>query len=76
MAEEVKQEVKQEEKKVDAKKIMWTIFKVILGIVFLLLAVYLLVGRMWWQDTWVVIKGSVSPFLILAALITFAIAKE
>lgn len=70
------EEVKQEEKKEEGKKIISVILKVILGLVFLVLAVYLLVGRSWWQDTWFVIRGCIGPFLILAAIITFAIAKE
>ena len=69
-------EVKQEEKKGDAKKALGTFFKVILGLVFLAVAAYLLIGRCWWVDSWKVIKGCAGPFLVLAALITFAIAKE
>jgi len=70
------EELKQEEKKADGTNMMSTIFKVVLGLVFLVLAVYLLAGRGWWQDTWLVIKGCLGPFLVLAAIITFAIAKE
>ena len=73
MAEEVKA---QEEKKVESSKIMGTIFKVILGLVFLGLAAYLLISRSWWKHTWLLIKGSAGPCLVLAAIITFAIAKE
>ncbi len=70
------EEVKQEEKKVEPSKIMSTMFKVLLGLVFLGLAAYLLLGRGWWISSWEVIKGCAGPFLILAAIITFAIAKE
>ncbi len=70
------EEVKKEEKKVDAGKAAASVFKVILGLVFLALAAYLLIGRLWWNNTWIVIKGSAGPFLILAGLITLAIAKE
>lgn len=70
------EELKQEEKKEQGKNIMPTLFKVILGLAFLALAAYLLIGRGWWQDTWFVIKGCLGPFLILAAIITLAIAKE
>jgi len=52
------------------------VLKVVLGLVFLGLAAYLLIGRLWWKETWVLIKGSVGPFLILAGIITLAIAKE
>lgn len=69
-------EVKQEEKKCEGGKMFSTLLKVLLGIGFLLLAYYLLVGRLWWNHTWLVMKGCAGPFLVLAALITFAIAKE
>lgn len=75
MAEEVKaEEVKQEEKKGDAKKIMSTIFKIIIGLGFLILAILAIIG--WWADLKVVFKGCIGLFLLLAALIAFAIAKE
>jgi len=70
------EEVKQEEKSGEAKNIASTIFKVILGLILFILAVYLLVGRNWWQHTWIVIKGCAGPCLILAGIITLAIAKE
>jgi hypothetical protein len=70
------EEVKQEEKKTDAKQLLGMALKVVLGIVFLVLAVYLLTGRLWWRHTWLLIKGSAGPFLILAGIITLAIAKE
>jgi len=80
MADEVKQEekkadeVRQEEKKADAKKIVSTISKVILGLVFLALGIGAVI--VWWQDLLTVVKGCVGLFLILAGVITLAIAKE
>ena len=71
MADEVKQEEKQ---CCTGKKVTSSIFKVILGLVFLAVAAYLLFARLWWADT--LIKGCAGPFLVLAAVITFAIAKE
>jgi predicted negative regulator of RcsB-dependent stress response len=68
------EEVKQEEKKESAKKVFSTIFKVILGLVFLGLGVYA-VWR-WRLNLMALIKGSVGLFLILAGIITLAIAKE
>lgn len=68
------EEVKQEEKKVDAKKAISTILKVILGLVFLALGIWAIV--VWWKDLLLVIRGCIGLFLILAAVITFAIAKE
>ena len=68
------EEVKQGEKKADTKKIISTIFKVILGLVFLVLGVMAIIG--WWADLLLVIRGCIGLFLVLAAIITFAIAKE
>jgi uncharacterized membrane protein len=68
------EEVKQEEKKCDAKKIFSTILKVILGLVFLALGIGAVMG--WWKELVLVIKGCLGLFLILAGIITLAIAKE
>ena len=68
------EETKQEEKKVDVKGALSTIFKVILGLVFLALGVWAIV--VWWRDVLLVIRGCVGLFLILAGVITLAIAKE
>jgi hypothetical protein len=70
-------EVKKEEKGAGAKKAFSTLLKVVLGLVFLGLAVYSLYFRHWWGwYTFPLIKGCVGPFLVLAGLITLAIAKE
>jgi uncharacterized membrane protein len=68
------EEVKQEEKKVEAKKVMSNIFKVILGLVFLALGVLAILR--WWMYLKIVVLGCIGLFLILAGLITLAIAKE
>ena len=68
------EEVKQEEKKVDGKKIVSTIFKVILGLVFLALGALAVIR--WRLDLQVVFKGCIGLFLVLAGIITLAIAKE
>jgi hypothetical protein len=68
------EEVKQEEKKTDVKNIFSTIFKVILGLVFLVLggwAIYV-----WFGSLVTVVKGCIGLFLLLAGIITLAIAKE
>jgi hypothetical protein len=74
MAEEVKKEG--QKCGCDGKKAISSVFKVLLGLVFLGLAAYLLIGRCWWYQTWLLIKGSAGPFLVLAGIITLAIAKE
>ncbi|MBI4972332.1 MAG: hypothetical protein HZA27_04355 [Candidatus Omnitrophica bacterium] len=68
------EEIKQEETKVEAKKIMGTMLKVILGLVFLALGALALIK--WWPDLLLVVKGCIGLFLILAGIITLAIAKE
>lgn len=68
------EEVKQEEKKLEVKKILGTIFKVILGLAFLVLGVLAVIR--WWSSLLLVIKGCIGLFLILAGVITLAIAKE
>jgi uncharacterized membrane protein HdeD (DUF308 family) len=68
------EEVKMEEKKGEAKKILSTIFKVILGLVFLALGVLAIIK--WLPDLLAVVRGCIGLFLILAGIITLAIAKE
>lgn len=68
------EEVKQEEKKVEAKQIFWTIFKVILGLVFLALGALAVIR--WLGNLLIVAKGCIGLFLVLAGIITLAIAKE
>jgi hypothetical protein len=67
-------DLKQEEKKADAKKTISTILKIILGLAFLVLGIWAIVA--WWSDLLLVIRGCIGLFLVLAAIITFAIAKE
>lgn len=68
------EEIKQEEKKEDGKKTLSTVFKVLLGLVFLTLGVWAVIG--WFDKLSVVFKGCIGLFLILAGIITLAIAKE
>lgn len=68
------EEVKQAETKQDVKKIASTIFKVILGVLFLVLGVGAVIR--WWGALLLVIKGCIGLFLILAGIITLAVAKE
>jgi fatty acid desaturase len=68
------EEVKQEEKKGDVKKTMSTVLKVLLGLVFLALGALAIIK--WWPDLLILIKGGIGLFLLLAGVITLAIAKE
>jgi mannose/fructose/N-acetylgalactosamine-specific phosphotransferase system component IID len=68
------EETKQEEKKENAKRVLSTIFKVILGLAFLAFGAWLVYKG--WVYLWYVIKGTVGLFFILAGIITLAIAKE
>ena len=55
---------------------MDTVFKVILGLIFLGCAVFLLLKLEWWRETWLFIKGVFAPVLILAGIVVLAIARE
>jgi len=68
------EEVKQQEEKAGAQKILSTLLKVILGLAFLVLGVLAIVR--WLGTLLLVIKGCIGAFLILAGIITLAIAKE
>lgn len=68
------EETKVEEKKTDVKQVLSTIFKVILGLVFLALGALAILH--WWMHLKVVVLGCIGLFLILAGVITLAIAKE
>ncbi len=77
MPEELKPEEKKEEeepKREKAKAVVKTILKVILGIVLIALGVWLV--WIWRRDLLMVIKGCLGLFLVLAGIITLAIAKE
>ncbi len=65
MAEEIKQ---------DKRSILPILSKVLLGIVFLVLGVLAIVK--WAPALWMVFTGCVGVFLVLAGIITLAIAKE
>ncbi|MFA5144717.1 MAG: hypothetical protein WC723_01735 [Candidatus Omnitrophota bacterium] len=68
------EEIKQEEKKAETKKVFSVISKVILGIV--LLALGALAILKWWPQLLTIVEGCLGLFLILAGIITLAIAKE
>lgn len=68
------EEVKQEEGKTESNKIFSTLLKVILGIIFLILGLYFVV--VFRSAILIIIKGCIGPFLILAGIVTLAIAKD
>ncbi|MDD4953847.1 MAG: hypothetical protein PHG40_02950, partial [Candidatus Omnitrophica bacterium] len=55
-------------------KMIPCLFKVLLGLAFLVLGAMALLR--WWGELLAIVKGCVGLFLILAGLITLAIAKE
>ena len=67
-------ETKKDEKKCDCKKVLSTAFKFLLGLVFLGLGTWAVIG--WFESLKIVFMGCVGVFLILAGIITLAIAKE
>ncbi|MEK6567467.1 MAG: hypothetical protein AABZ27_01855 [Candidatus Omnitrophota bacterium] len=75
MAEEVKEtkETKETEK-ADSGKAFKTALKVLLGIAFLALGGYLVIR--WWWHLIHLAQGSLGLILVLAGVITLAIAKE
>jgi uncharacterized membrane protein len=63
-----------ESKCCDSKKMLSMLVKVVLGLVFLILgglAIY-----KFWPELLTIVKGCVGLFLLLAGVITLAIAKE
>jgi len=58
----------------EKKSVLGTVFKLILGIAFIVLGVMAVAG--WWASLVEVLKAALGLFLILAGLITLAIAKE
>ncbi len=71
------EEIKKEEKPcccADGKKMFSTLLKVVLGLVFLGLGVAAILR--WWKLLLMIVKGCIGLFLILAGVITLAIAKE
>lgn len=69
MTEEKKQQGSSE-----SGKLSGTIFKVILGLAFLALGAISIYK--WWVDLWIIVRGCLGLFLILAGIITLAIARE
>ncbi|MDD5595219.1 MAG: hypothetical protein PHY94_03125 [Candidatus Omnitrophica bacterium] len=63
-----------DEAKGNGKRVLATMIKVILGLGFLLLGILAVVR--WWKLLLLIIKGCLGLFLILAGIITLAIAKE
>jgi hypothetical protein len=63
-----------EKKCCDPKKTLSTLFKVVLGLAFLVLGGLAILR--WWQLLLILVKGCIGLFLILAGVITLAIAKE
>ena len=58
----------------DAKKTLSALFKVVLGLVFLVLGGLAILK--FWEALLLIVKGCIGLFLILAGVITLAIAKE
>jgi hypothetical protein len=71
MAEEIK---KDEKCCCQGSKAFSTFLKVVLGLVFLGLGAMAILR--WWKLLLMIVKGCVGLFLILAGVITLAIAKE
>jgi uncharacterized membrane protein len=64
----------EEKKCCNAKKTLSTLFKVVLGLAFLVLGGLAILK--WWREFISIIRGCIGLFLILAGVITLAMAKE
>lgn len=74
MAQEEKKCCGTDNKCCDSKKALATFFKVVLGLVFLILGGLMILKN--WEALLLIVKGCAGLFLILAGIITLAIAKE
>ena len=68
------EEVKPEQAKPETSKLFSVVLKTVLGLGFLALGVLSIVR--WWMHLKVVILGCLGLFLLLAGIITLAIARE
>jgi hypothetical protein len=68
------EEIKPEEKKTEGTNVVGALLKGALGLVFLALGIWAVIALR--SDLFVLIKGCIGPFLILAGIITLAIAKD
>ena len=64
----------EEAKNPGLRKNLATSFKVILGLIFLILGVVAVLQ--WWDFLLMIIKGGIGLFLLLIGVITLAMAKE
>ena len=67
MTEQVKE-------KTDSGNVFTVIFKVILGLAFLVLGIWATIAL--WPELLIVAKGLIGPFSILVGIIILAVAKE
>ena len=58
----------------DPKKTLVSLFKILLGMAFLVLGGWAILK--FWGDLLTIVKGGIGLFLMLAGVITLAIAKE
>ncbi len=68
------EETKKDEKSCGCKKTLAAAFKFVLGLVFLGLGAWAVIG--WFESLKIVFMGCIGLFLILAGIITLAIARE
>jgi hypothetical protein len=68
------EEIKESEGKTEGKNVFSVFLKVVLGLLFLALGFIAIIR--WWVIIVMLIKGCIGPFLILAGIVTLAIAKD
>ncbi len=74
MGEEKKQKQGATEAKAEKKNNLGALAKIICGVIFLILGIAALI--VWRDDFFSLIKASIGPILVLAGIITIAIAKD
>ncbi len=68
------EQVKQDEPKQETNKVFSVVLKTVLGLGFLILGLLSIVK--WWDHLKTVVLGCLGLFLVLAGIITLAIARE
>lgn len=64
----------QENEEVKKGNVFQTLLKVLIGLVFIAIGVYLII--IWKDDIFILLKGCAGLFLVMTGAITLAIAKE
>lgn len=70
----MEQDLKQEEKINSPRNLLFVVFKVVLGLVFLSLGIWAVINFR--KDIYTVIRGCIGPVLILASIVLLAVSRD